>query len=600
MGHKINFVSIFVLNLISKKMKKIYLLLLLFVASLSIAQGNIVISQFYGGNSATGPYNQDFVELFNRTTSSVDVSGWTIQYGSAAGNFTIAYTFPASSSIAAGKYFLVGLAATTGGISLPTVDATAGTNLSGTAGKLALVKNNTALGSNNPSGDVNVSDYLGYGTGNFFEGTSAVSGITALLAGIRNNNGCSDTNQNGTDFIAASPSPKNSATASYSCTAPSFSVLSPSNNQTFSPETTSLSITLAFNNFNVANGTGNGNIRYNVNSGTVITKYDTTPISLTSLTPGVYTVFIELVNNSQVPLTPAVNTTLTFSIASYNVVANLAAVRADVVTNGANKYYQVNSAPVITYARSSRNQKYIQDSTGGILIDDLAGTITTTMTNGDAIGGLKGQATLFSSLLQFVPSTNATVASSGNVVSPQVVTIADLNAAAANGTYESELVQINNVTFDITTANFPTTAANININTGTDIIVFRTLFTEANYMNTVKPTTATNIIALVGKSGTVAQVTSRNLLDINVPLSASSFSQIDGLKMYPNPAKNNLFIETALNSDINVSIINVLGKEVINSKVSNNAVNISGLTPGMYIVKITEEGNTSTKKLIIE
>jgi hypothetical protein len=86
----------------------------------------------------------------------------------------------------------------------------------------------------------------------------------------------------------------------------------------------------------------------------------------------------------------------------------------------------------------------------------------------------------------------------------------------------------------------------------------------------------------------------------NFTLSNQSFSQIDGLKMYPNPAKNNLFIETALNSDINVSIINVLGKEVINSKVSNNVVTISGLTPGMYIVKITEEGKTSTKKLIIE
>ncbi|WP_396198137.1 T9SS type A sorting domain-containing protein [Flavobacterium sp.] len=86
----------------------------------------------------------------------------------------------------------------------------------------------------------------------------------------------------------------------------------------------------------------------------------------------------------------------------------------------------------------------------------------------------------------------------------------------------------------------------------------------------------------------------------NFTLSNQSFSQIDGLKMYPNPAKNNLFIETALNSDINVAIVDVLGKEVINSKVSNSAVNISGLTPGMYIVKITEEGKTSTKKLIIE
>lgn len=86
----------------------------------------------------------------------------------------------------------------------------------------------------------------------------------------------------------------------------------------------------------------------------------------------------------------------------------------------------------------------------------------------------------------------------------------------------------------------------------------------------------------------------------NFTLANESFSQIDGLKMYPNPAKNNLFIETALNSEINVTIINILGKEVINSKVSNNSVNITGLTPGMYIVKITEEGMTSTKKLIIE
>lgn len=83
-------------------------------------------------------------------------------------------------------------------------------------------------------------------------------------------------------------------------------------------------------------------------------------------------------------------------------------------------------------------------------------------------------------------------------------------------------------------------------------------------------------------------------------LSSASFSQIDGLKMYPNPAKNNLFIETALNSDINVSVVDMLGKEVLNTKVVNNTVNVSNLTSGIYIVKITEEGKTSTKKLIIE
>lgn len=86
----------------------------------------------------------------------------------------------------------------------------------------------------------------------------------------------------------------------------------------------------------------------------------------------------------------------------------------------------------------------------------------------------------------------------------------------------------------------------------------------------------------------------------NFTLSSASFSQIEGLKMYPNPTKSNLYIETALNSEINVSIVNMLGKEVVNSKVVNNTVNVSNLTSGIYIVKISEEGKTSTKKLIIE
>ncbi|WP_329806982.1 T9SS type A sorting domain-containing protein [Flavobacterium facile] len=585
-------------------MKKIYSLLLITLVSLS-TQAQVVISQVYGGGGNAGAtYTHDFVELYNKGAASVDISGWSVQYASATGTAWAVNAIPATSTIGAGKYFLVKLASGGAvGTALPTPDAditTSPSNMSGTAGKVALVNSTTALaGAVVTTGYV---DLLGFGsTATSFEtALFPGTGVNSTLSFNRGNNGCTDTDNNSTDFAVASANPRNSSVATYSCTAPSLSVSSPSNGLTFSPETTSMSLTLAVNNFNVANGTGNGHIHYRINAGPVVEKYDTTPISLTSLTPGLYTVYLELVNNTHVAVVPAVNTTFTFTIASYNVVANLAAVRADVVANGANKYYQVSSNPVITYARTTRNQKYIQDATGGVLIDDLAGTITTTMVAGDALGGLKGQATLFSSLLQFIPSTNATVASSGNVVTPQVVTIADLNAAAAAATYESELVQINNVTFDTTVANFPTTATNVTITTGADTMVFRTLFTEANYMNNAKPATATNIYALVGRNGAAAQVTSRNTADLNVVLSSSSFSQINGLKMYPNPTKNNLFIETALNSDINVSIVNMLGKEVVNTKVVNNTVNVSNLTSGIYIVKITEEGKTSTKKLIIE
>ena len=48
---------------------------------------DIVISQLYGGGgNSGGQFTHDFVELFNRGASSVSITGWTVQYASAAGN----------------------------------------------------------------------------------------------------------------------------------------------------------------------------------------------------------------------------------------------------------------------------------------------------------------------------------------------------------------------------------------------------------------------------------------------------------------------------------------------------------------------------------
>jgi hypothetical protein len=83
-------------------------------------------------------------------------------------------------------------------------------------------------------------------------------------------------------------------------------------------------------------------------------------------------------------------------------------------------------------------------------------------------------------------------------------------------------------------------------------------------------------------------------------LSSNQVSAIAGLKVYPNPVSNGtLFIESDLNSDKNVTIFDVLGKQVLNTTTSNNAINVSQLHTGIYMVRITEEGNTATKKLVI-
>lgn len=78
-------------------------------------------------------------------------------------------------------------------------------------------------------------------------------------------------------------------------------------------------------------------------------------------------------------------------------------------------------------------------------------------------------------------------------------------------------------------------------------------------------------------------------------------NSISGLSVYPNPVKDgNLYITSNSNNAKTVAVYDILGKQVLNAKTSNNAVNVSSLKSGAYIVKISEDGSTDTRKLIIE
>lgn len=78
-------------------------------------------------------------------------------------------------------------------------------------------------------------------------------------------------------------------------------------------------------------------------------------------------------------------------------------------------------------------------------------------------------------------------------------------------------------------------------------------------------------------------------------------NSIAGLNMYPNPVKDgNLFITSNSNEAKNVAVYDILGKQVLNTKTANNAVNVSNLKSGAYIIRITEDGKTDTRKFIIE
>lgn len=173
----------------------------------------VVVSQVYGGGGNAGStFKNDFIELFNSSSSSISLTGWSVQYSSAAG--TTWQVTQLSGSIAAGQYFLVQESQGAGGTTnLPTPNATGTIAMSATAGKVALVSSTTALTGGCPTGGSLV-DFVGYGTGtsgaSCFEGTAAAPTLTNTTADLRLNNGAQDTDINSADFSAGTPNPRNS------------------------------------------------------------------------------------------------------------------------------------------------------------------------------------------------------------------------------------------------------------------------------------------------------------------------------------------------------------------------------------------------------
>jgi hypothetical protein len=195
--------------------------LLLLPAAAHASASGVVVSQIYGGGGNAGAtFRNDYVELFNAGSGTVDLSGWTVQYATAAG--TTWQTTALAGTLAPGRYYLVQLASNADvGAPLPSADATGTSNLGGTSGKIALVRGVTALACGASAGscsaDPLVEDFVGYGSASDFEGTGSTPGLSNTSAGFRANDGCTDSGDNANDFATAPPSPRNSASPAHPC-----------------------------------------------------------------------------------------------------------------------------------------------------------------------------------------------------------------------------------------------------------------------------------------------------------------------------------------------------------------------------------------------
>jgi hypothetical protein len=194
-----------------KKAGALLIGLMTFVFGFGQTGTNVVISQVYGGGGNSGSiYTNDFIELFNPTASAISLNGWSVQYNSATGTGTWQVTNLTNFTMQPGQYYLVQQSQGTGGTTpLPTPNATGTIAMSGTAGKVALVNNTTALSGACPAGLI---DEVGFGvTANCFEGAAAATAPSNSNSIIRASNGCTDANNNSADFASVLAAPRNSA-----------------------------------------------------------------------------------------------------------------------------------------------------------------------------------------------------------------------------------------------------------------------------------------------------------------------------------------------------------------------------------------------------
>jgi uncharacterized protein len=179
----------------------------------------VVISQIYGGGGNAGAVlNADYVELRNLQATPVSLAGWSLQYTSAAGTTWSSQLLTLTGNVPANGFFLIKLAGGTTGAALPAADASFTLNMSATAGKLALVRDSNALSGTCPiPASTSVADFVGYGSGTNCSEASAAPAPSATLALLRLDNGCFDSNANGSDFVTGAPNPRNSASAPIAC-----------------------------------------------------------------------------------------------------------------------------------------------------------------------------------------------------------------------------------------------------------------------------------------------------------------------------------------------------------------------------------------------
>ena len=274
--------------------------------------------------------------------------------------------------------------------------------------------------------------------------------------------------------------------------------------------------------------------------------------------------------------------------------------------------YLYTGEAVVTYNRPSanRNQRYLMDDSGGILIDDPDGKITSTYNIGDVITNLRGNLTSFSGVVQYVPLLDPGTPTGTADIVPLQMTLADIIVAE----HESMLIQVDNAMFETDQTEF-VASRNYNLvdnSLGDDeSVTFRTNFAESNYIGQEIPTEEFNLTAIVGSFNGNLQLIARTDADFGGAVSNEDSTnpyQFSLAQNYPNPFNPSTRInyELAETTDVRLVVYDILGRrvatlinEVQQSGFHTINFDMSRYASGTYIYRLEAGDFVSVKKMML-
>ena len=460
---------------------------------------HVVISEF-ATRGASGNQAGEFVEIYNPTGETVDISGWELQYQSAGGSaYSRLARVPDGTKMRPKSFYLITGSSWNG---TPAADATWPSSGMADNGNIRITD-----GSGRPV------DRVGYGSGNNPEGSaapnhgtsandnsverkaSATSTATTLAAGGAEElagNGW-DSNDNAADFIEQTNgrNPQNSASAAEPLSAAGSGTATSTVQEAGAGDTLDLPIE-----FTPSAQFAITAMKIVIPSGFLWTG-NPDDIALDARIKAEISINADTVLLDQLAFSDASATITVENLVAASSTGRYAFV---ILTSGGDSFLPIQNPPAvfvrggpITIAEARENDAngvpvhlgeivtvngivtvagqfgapgYIQDHTGGIAIYDF--DFTDAVSIGDEVT-LTGEITHFNGLTELESVTIESTPSTGNDVTPEVVTIEALLNDGQGGVerYESELVRLNNITVNTSAWTVSGSGTNYTLSDGT-------------------------------------------------------------------------------------------------------------------------------------